>query len=125
MHPSPDKIELSFLNGKTLLQVCIGKNEVVLNFEDSDFDKASITLEGNNIGILYPNAEEETIFSMDPKSVAASAISEFLGVVVTDSIYKNGTLTLKLSKKGSLIFYNDQKDYVSYSICYGDHSILV
>ena len=108
----PRDLDLGFLIGADLIQVCIGANEVILNF----FMDISITIMSKFRvrGASGPDAVFE-----DAPSSAASLI-EFLSDSITDVFgQQNGTLRLLFKGGGLIEIYDDSKCYESYLIKHG------
>jgi hypothetical protein len=129
MHGLPRDIDLPFLDGKTLLQVCVGENELILNLEGKDFARVSITVT-SPMGIVHPRidpnhvTQNEEMFDRLPK--AASAVSAFLGSSIrVVSHEESGLLILNFTNAGSIVLRDDSKSYESYIIKHGDVLIVV
>lgn len=112
MYGLPSDLDLGFLVGPTLLQVCIGENEVILRF-DGDI---SITIESRFL--VRDLSGRETVFENAPPAAASlldllsDSIAEVLGQL-------DGTLRLSFAKGGILEVYDSSKDYESYQIQHG------
>jgi hypothetical protein len=112
MHGLPADLDLSFLVGPTLLQVCIGENEVILRF-DGD---VSITIESTFV--VRDEGGCETAFEC--ARAAASALVEFLADSITEVLgQRSGTLRLTFSRGGVVEIYDSFEDFESYQIQHG------
>ena len=118
MYGLPDDIDLSFLEGATLLQVCLGENEVILRF-DPDL---SITIE-STFRARTP-ARQEALFR-DPRSAAAVLVELISDVITKAQGRTDGTLRLSFSRGGVLEIYDDSKQYESYQIQHGEDLYVV
>jgi Family of unknown function (DUF6188) len=113
----PD-INLAFLYNKVLLQVCIGLNELILNFEDS----TSITIICP-ITISATNRRQQVY---EDHRRAVSPIVSLLGQSIAKSVsHPDGTLKLTFSGGCSLTLHDDSNNYESYSIKCGESLIVV
>ena len=118
MYGLPEKTDLSFLKGKQLLQVCIGYNEVILNF-DGDLSILAQTDIGHRSSQL-PIAIYETSIA------AAPVLVRFLHQSVANaSAGPPGTLILEFSNGESLEIYDTSSHYESYKINYDGKTIIV
>jgi len=109
MYGLPSDLDLSFLVGATLLQVCIGANEVILRF-DRD---ASITIE-SRFSVCDLNGHT-IVFDDAPSS--AACLAELLSDSITDVLgCPDGTLRLSFAEGGFLEVYDSSNDYESYQI---------
>ena len=118
MYGLPAELDLNFLVGPTLLQVCIGENEVILNFDG----EISITIESTFL-VRDPNGLE-TVFE-DSQSAAGSLVK-----LVSDTIAKvhgqeDGTLRLWFTKGDFLEIYDSFESYESYQIQHGTKIFVV
>jgi hypothetical protein len=118
MYGLPDDIDLSFLEGATLLQVCLGENEVILRF-DPDL---SITIE-STFRARTP-ARQGALFR-DPRSAAAVLVELISDVITKAHGRTDGTLRLSFSRGGVLEIYDDSKQYESYQIQHGKDLYVV
>jgi hypothetical protein len=116
----PLNIDLSFLAGKVLLQICFGANEVVLNFDGNVtiVVTSSIACRKGIVGHLCQKFQEY-------KSAAAMLL-EFLQQVVTSAQgEEDGTLTLTFDDSSAIVLYDDSEHYESYIIKHGNGTIVV
>jgi len=118
MNGLPSGIDLSFFHKKTLLQVCIGANDLILNFDE--FVKITIT---SHIGWTESWGTHDTYESFRN---SASVIVNLLGKKITSVTGDDkGTLSLTFDGGGCLSVYDDSKQYESYVIKNGDKLIVV
>jgi len=118
MYGLPSDLDLGWLVGATLLQVCIGANEVILRF-DADI---CITIESK---FRVCNASGHDAVFESPPAAAASLV-----VLLSDSIaevvgQRDGTLRLSFAKTGVLEIYDSSRDYESYQIQHGSQVHVV
>lgn len=112
MYGLPSDIDLGFMVGSTLLQVCIGQNEVILRFDM----EISVTIESRFL-VRDPHGHED-VFESAPR--AAGSLVNLLSDSVTDVLgHTDGTLRLSFAKGGVLEVYDSSKDYESYQIQHG------
>ena len=112
MHGLPSDLDLDFIVHASLLQVCVGQNEVILRFDD----EISITIESRFL-IRDPQGHEAT-FEDAPRG-AASLVSLLADSVIGVSGEEDGTLRLSFTKGGILEVYDSSKEYESYQIQHG------
>jgi len=118
MYGLPSSVSLSFLEGRTLLQVCIGLHDLILNF-DGD---TTITV-CSSIGYSTTFAQVKRYVDFRQ---SATVLCTFLGTTIRAA--KNagdGTLALEFTKGRTLHLYDDSTDYESYTIKHGDQLIVV
>jgi hypothetical protein len=111
-------VDLSFLIGAVLIQVCVGENEVILNFDSevSIMSAASVRYGG-------AGAMPETI---DTAQGAGRALIGLLGQgVVSAEGSDDGTLRVLWSAGDRVEFLASWKEYESYTIRHGETLIVV
>lgn len=110
--------DLTFLEGTRLLQVCIGSNEVILNFDR----EVSITIESTFR--VRSSEGEDIVFENSPSS--AAALAELLSERVTEVHGQtDGTLRLLFSRGAVLEIYDSSKNYESYQVRHGQVQYIV
>lgn len=112
MYGLPSDLDLGFIVGSTLLQVCIGQNEVILRFDM----EISITIESRFL-VRDPSGHE-AVFESAPRG-AASLVNLLAESVVGVNGDEDGTLRLSFGKGGILEVYDASKEYESYQIQHG------
>jgi hypothetical protein len=118
MYRLPHDVDLSFFCNRTLFQVCIGANEMILNFGEG----LSITVT-SSIGWTGRTGAHDTY---EDFSKAASAIVTLLDDLVTSAHGDaKGTLSLNFHSGIKLEFYDNSDQYESYLIKNGDKLIVV
>lgn len=112
MYGLPSDLDLEFLVGLTLLQVCVGANEVILRFDQD----VSITME-TRIRARYADGKD-VVFDCAP--LAAVSLVAFLSDSITEVLgQRDGTLRMSFSRGGLIEVYDSSKDYESYQIQHG------
>lgn len=125
MNNNPKNIDVSFLKNKTLIQIAMGENEIVLKLQGDAFDDGAITIE-SAVGIDRKGEGLQIFDDIKPTHIAASAMADFLSKDIKEALYKDdGSLTLTFESGGSILLFNNEKDYVSYAIHYKNNSILI
>lgn len=125
MNNHPKDINVSFLKEMTLIQIGIGQNEIVLNFQGNEYHVVALTIE-SDIGVIHKNDDLKLFSDDDQTHIAASAMAEFLGKDIKEVIYnEDGSLTLIFENGGSIFLYNNNTHYVSYAITYKDQSFMI
>lgn len=118
MYGLPENTDLSFFNGKILLQVCIGYNEVILRF-DGD---VSITIQTD---IAHKSGD---VFTALYKTIIPSAamLVSFIHKSISKASAKSpGTLVLEFSNGEGLEIYDTSSEYESYQIMHDANLIVV
>lgn len=114
----PSDIDLTFFNDRQLLQVCIGANEIILNFDD----ELSLTIESD---MCYrTSAGEVRVFSNSVKA-AATLVQLIDSTVQTAYRIEPGTLALRFSNGDTLEVLDSNADFESYQIGHGQRFIVV
>jgi cytoskeletal protein RodZ len=118
MYGLPANLDLSFLHGRVLLQLCVGQNEVILNFDQD----VSITVTSS---IAFTFADGTYRHYTDWKEAAHTA-SALLGHQITSAKRKDGgTLCVKFDVDWWIEVFDDSQHYESYSIQNGRQLIVV
>lgn len=118
MYGLPQDINLTFFNGKTLLQACFGAHDLILNFEGD----VSVTVT-SSLGCMDSG---DNIQKYDDFRQAAPAVMVLLNQTILSAAGDEaGTLTLKFDGGGVLAIYDDSKEYESYTIKNAGQTIVV
>ncbi len=118
MYKLPPDMPLAFLEGRKLLQVCIGLHDLILNL-DGDI---AITV-CSSIG--YSATCDEVAHYVDFRQSA-----KLLCMLLDESILAarnegDGSLALEFTNGNILYIYDDSATYESYTIKHGDQLIVV
>ena len=114
----PVGVDLTFLLGAALIQVCIGENEVVLNFDSDVSIMCASTVRYTRVG----GAAE----SLDDARDAGKVLVELLSAVIEGaSGSTDGTLLLRWSSGGQVELLDSWKEYESYTVRHGETMIVV
>ena len=112
----PESFDSSFLVGHTLLQACIGQNEVILRFDG----ELEISVEGH---FSVRSGGESRLFESSVDGGIASL--DFLyQPIVGASGTVDGTLNLEFPT-GSIELYDSSAHYESYQIQHGSRVYVV
>lgn len=117
MYGLPINTDLNFLIGQELIQVCIGANDLLLNFS-----------EGCRITILSKCGliERDKELSIENYPENASLICSLIGEKIADfEIINKGVLILKLNNDRYFVLYDDSDNFESYIIKSSDNEIIV
>ena len=118
MYGLPEGIDLGFLQNRQLLQVCIGLNEAILNFDD----ELSITIMTD----IYHEATDGKVAVYEQCPFSASMLSQFLGCSIVEATWNTeGALRMRFSNGDSLEIRDDSKVYECYQIRHHDGLIVV
>lgn len=111
-------VDLTFLVGRTLEQVCFGLHDLILNFDAQTSILITSCIE---IGSKSGELRRHTDFRD-----GAPGLLLFVDDVVTKANgSSDGTLTLDFGGGGSLIIYDDSRQFESYVIKAGQRTIVV
>ena len=118
MYGLPKNIDLAFLLEKSLQQVCVGFNDLILQFDDD----LGITITSE---CDYESKRDE-VTRIEKYPLSASMICQLLGCsIVQAKGAEDGTLVLRFSNEDTLTIYDDSKEYESYQIKHREHLIIV
>lgn len=118
MYGLPSTVDLSFLNGIHLLQVCVGVNEVILNF----YPDVTITIT-SCFHILDNGVKME---SRSSRNCTISKLIDLLDETVIDVKGERcGTLRIAFSGGAVIVLMDDSPEFESYTIRHGDVVIVV
>jgi hypothetical protein len=109
--------DLRFLLNAELIQVCVGKNEVILNFDND----ARITVL-SDFHVRTPKFDER----FSEPVLGARAVCEFLHYAVGGATATSeGDLELRFSSGGSLKIFDTSDQYESFLISFRGKEIVV
>jgi Family of unknown function (DUF6188) len=118
MYGLPVDTDVSFLRGSSLLQVCVGENETILNLHS----RISIMI-ASSVSVVPPGGSESTF--EEPRQLGP-ALLPILGSTVTDvSIVPPGTLRLTWSSGHVVDIVDSWKEFESYTVTTDDKVIVV
>ncbi|PZS17246.1 MAG: hypothetical protein DLM57_08820 [Pseudonocardiales bacterium] len=118
MYGLPPDVDLSFLDGATLIQVCVGENEVILNFhpDSSIMIASSVQLTGPEYAPRLIESARDT----------GTALLEVLGGIVSRAAaLPAGTTTITWTSGHELQILDTWPQYESYTISHDDVVIVV
>ncbi len=118
MYGLPHNINLGFFDGKTLVQVCFGVHDLILNFDDD----VSITVTSS---LGYVDSSNNIHQHDDFRQIAVIVLALLNQSVLSAEGNDKGTLTLKFDGGGMLTIYDNSKKYESYTIKNGEQMIIV
>lgn len=110
--------DFSFLIGVSLLQVCSGENEVILNFDED----LSIMI-ASNVSIRAPS--NPLVVYDDARSLGAQLMA-FVSETIADAVGSDdGALCLTWSNGVQMSLLDTWKEFESYVIRHGDQTFVV
>lgn len=112
------RVDLSFLNGREVLQVAIGVHEVIFRF-DGD---VSITVEG---AFSYASGGELSKWSPGAPQAAAPALRLLGQTVRAVQGHRDGMLEVEISNGDRLTILDASKEFESYQISAPGRTIVV
>ncbi len=118
MYGLPKNLSLAFFHGRTLLQVCFGAHDLILNF-DGD---VSITVM-SSVSCKAPDGTPQR--HDDFRKVAPTVLAMLDLMIVSTQGDEAGALTLRFDNGGVLVIHDDSKEYESYTISNGGQIIVV
>lgn len=120
MYGLKKEIDLSFLNGRELIQIAIGLYHISFRFDND----VAISVEGE---FSYFDGQAEWIWKPEPAAVQiASRTVSLLGARIESfEGHEDGTLRLNFSNRQRLTILDSSKEYESYDITRPGHTIVV
>ena len=118
MYGLPADIDLSFFSAKVLQQVCVGANEVILNFDEY----VSLTI---MCTIECKTGPSDTKKLDGPRATASALIEYIQKPVISAKGDPNGTLVLTFEGGNCVTIYDDDKHFECYTVRYKDKTIVV
>ena len=110
--------DLSFLKGCELIQICVGRHELILNF----FDRVTITVFSEIVHYDEFNRKNNyQNFSTAPVTLA----NLFAAPILDTEISQDGALRLKFEMNNIIEFISDSNLVESYTIQHNDKFIVV
>ena len=118
MYGLPIDIDLGFFSARTLIQVCIGAHDLILNFDGG----VSVTVM-SCIGVA---GFKGTIRRHEDFRQAASVLVTLIDRTVASAQREGaGTLHLTFQGGGTLLIYDDTNEYESYVVTNGGQLLVV
>jgi len=118
MYGLPENIDLKFFEQQELLQICVGKNEVILNFTGH----ISVTIQSR---FACSNSKPLSIAN-DELPLAAYPLLYFIGALVVKAEGDtDGTLRLTFSNTELLLVHDDDPNYESYVITRNGQTVII
>jgi hypothetical protein len=120
MHGLKKDIDLSFLNGRELIQLCIGLYQAIFKFDE----EVAISVEGE---FRYFDGQDEWTWRPEHGSaLLAARTAALLGATIEGfESNANGTLSLTFSNGRYLTILDSNKEYESYDITGAGQTIVV
>ena len=120
MHGLKKEIDLSFLNGRELIQLAVGLYHAIFKFDED----VAISVEGE---FRYFDGQAEWIWRPEPGSslVAARTVALLSATIESLESNPNGTLALTFSNGQRLTFADSSREYESYQITRPGETIVV
>lgn len=117
MYGFPPDVDLSFLEGAVLVQVCVGENEIILNLEPN------ISIMATSTVLVEREGQRDTC---DDARTAGIALLPLLGAsVVTVIGSADGTLDVSWSRGIRTRILDSWQDFESYTIRHGARVYVV
>ena len=110
--------DLSFMERKSLEQICFGTYQLQLNFSES----VSLNLESR---LVLTTAENEVFDLRQPYTQADPLLNLLGSEVISAWAEANGDLSVEFSNNDTLKIMNDNAEFESYQIMNGSSSIIV
>lgn len=118
MYGLPKDISVTFFHERTLLQLCIGVHDLILNFDN----EIRITVTS---AVALVDSTNTVQRSDDFRAVVTNLVRLLNQKVVSAQGDESGTLTLGFDNGQVLAIYDDSKEYESYTIKNGAQNIIV
>jgi hypothetical protein len=118
MYGLPANFNAELFQGKTLLQVCIGAHELILNFDEG----LSVTITSS---VEFKRSDGSSQYC-DDFCASASTVSSLVNKkVITAEAEAPRALKLKFENGEGLSIVDDSKEFESYTINYRGKTIVV
>jgi len=118
MYGLPADLDLGLFREKTLIQVCIGMHDLILNFDGG----VSVSI-GSSIGLATTDGAYQKYKNLLESAVGVVAL---LGrTVMSSTADADGTLSLQFSGGARVDIYDDSKQHESYTIINGDRMFVI
>lgn len=118
MHGLPRQIDLDFFLGRSIIQVCVGENDLVLNFDNNLIVSIS-----SRVGFTGSDSDWHEYIDF---RLAAPGLFAFLNKAVGSwEGSEDGTLKLRFEGDSLLAIYDDSSQFSSYIIKFGSQVIVV
>ena len=118
MYGLSKNVDLSFLSGVELQQVCIGRNEVILNFDQD----VRITVL-SSLAVSCERGTPPTRY--DDVVIGGSMVLPLLHDAVSEAeATDEGGLLLAFASGGTIIVFDDSDQYESFWIAHGKEQII-
>ncbi|MFQ5502455.1 MAG: DUF6188 family protein [Phycisphaerae bacterium] len=118
MHGLPVGVDLSFFRGRQLLQVCVGLNDVILNFDNG----VSLSIQTS---ISHHSSTGKATIYEEYTPAATMLMSLLHQTIVGVRGDKKGTLHLEFSEGDCIHVYDSSEQYESYQIKHRGGEIIV
>jgi Family of unknown function (DUF6188) len=120
MYGLKKEMDLSFLNGRELIQIAVGLYHISFRFDED----VAISVEGE---FRYFNGQAEWIWKSEQGAaqIAAKTMSLLGTTIERFESHEDGTLTLMFSNGHRLTIVDSSKEYESYDITRPGQTIVV
>jgi hypothetical protein len=120
MPPIKKNVDLGFLNGRELIQLCIGLYQIIFKFDD----ELAISVEQ---GFCYFDGQDKWTWRPEPGSslLAARAVTLLGTRIDSFEVSSGSTLVLNFSNGHNLTIMGGSNGYESYDITRPGQSIVV
>lgn len=112
------EVDLSFLNGREVIQVAIGIHQVIFSFDE----EITISVEGE---FRFDSTEGPSTWKPGAPQAASSAIRLLGTTIERVDGREDGTLRLTFSNRDCLTIFDNNKDFESYQISRPGATIVV
>jgi Family of unknown function (DUF6188) len=113
-------VDLSFLTGREVIQICVGVYQVQFGFDED----VRISVQGQ---FNYFDGDADWIWRPEPgaSEVAARTVTLLGSTIESFHGHEDGTLKLTFSTGQRLTILDNSKEYESYDITRPGHTIVV
>jgi hypothetical protein len=118
MYGLPADVDLTFLTGAMLTQVCVGQNEVILNFDND----SSIMIAGD-VRLLPPDQLQQEL--QEAPAIGAAVVVLLGRTLQSAQGDATGTTTLQWDDGSTLDLRDSWPDWESYTISHSGTTIVV
>lgn len=120
MYGLKKETDLSFLNGRELIQIAIGLHHISFRFDE----EVAISVEGE---FTYFDGQTECVWESEASAaqIAARTVSLLGATIQNFEAHEDGTLILTFSNGQRLTIVDNSKQYESYDITLPGRTIVV
>ena len=113
-------INLDFLQGRQLRQICVGPLQLQFNFDGDVMIHV-----GSMVHIYKKKTSTPEIWKSEEKSIPPGLFGLIEQVIASFDAQPDGTLTIRFASQDTLVIFDDSKQYESYQLYHASRTIVV